>query len=307
MANAVTAIGVTARRARTPLFALLRAPSVLLLLAIVAAALLAPVIAPYSPTRIGISRPLAGPSTAHLFGTDQLGRDVLSRTLWGARPTLLTAILSTVLALGIGVPLGLLAGAANRFVRGTVMRVMDILLAFPGILLALVIVTIMGSGLLTVVIAVAVSLVPIFARLAFGETTSIMQRPFIHAVRVVGAPTPRILSRHVLPNLRGQVLVSATTLIGWAILIAASLNFLGFGVHPPTSDWGSDLSGGIQYVGSAWWIAAFPGIGIALTILAVNQIGEWLATQLDPRRRLRPVTIEAAPLAVELPAATNDG
>lgn len=260
------------------------ATAAIVLAAIVLVAILAPVISPYNPTTPNSNAVLAGPTGAHPFGTDQFGRDMLSRVIWGARPTLLAAALSTLLAVGVGVPLGLLAGSARRWTSGVIMRVMDVLLAFPGILLALVVVTVLGSGLFTIVAAVAVSLVPIFARLAYGETSSLVARPFILASRLVGAGEPRVLARHVLPNLTSQILVSATSMIGWAILIAASLNFLGFGVQPPTPDWGVDLSNGVGYVNVAWWAATFPGLAIAITILAVNYLGDWIAALLDPRQ-----------------------
>jgi ABC-type dipeptide/oligopeptide/nickel transport system permease subunit len=287
--------------------AFLAAPSSLYLVALVVVALLAPLIAPVSPTAMSPEHVLQPPSSAHLFGTDQFGRDVLSRTIWGARPTLAVAALSTLLATAVGVPLGLLAGSAGRWTSGPIMRVMDVLLAFPGILLALVVVTVMGSGLSTVVVAVAVSLVPIFARLVYGETTSLVQRQFIHSARIVGVGRARILGRHVLPNLTSQVLVSATTMIGWAILIAASLNFLGFGVHPPSADWGVDLSNGIRYVNTAWWYATFLGLAIAATILAVNRLGDRLAARLDPRQAERATLapLETAPLVTA--PGTPDG
>ncbi|HTW97662.1 MAG TPA: ABC transporter permease, partial [Acidimicrobiales bacterium] len=248
-----------------------------------------------SPTAI-VGPPLAPPSLQHLFGTDYLGRDVLSRVVWGARPELVAAALSTALAAVVGVPLGMVAGARRRLVGGVVMRSMDVLLAFPGILLALVVVTVAGSGLETIVIAVALSLAPVFARLAYAQTMSLMQRGFVMAARVVGSSEVRTLRRQVLPNLVGDVLVSATSMVGWAILIAASLNFLGFGVQPPGADWGADLSTAVQYLNTAWWTATFPGLAIAVTILAVNAFGDSLAEWLDPRteqsRGMRLVDIE---------------
>ncbi len=270
-----------------------------LLAAIALIAVFAPDIAPYSPTAMNAAEPLAPPSLHHLFGTDQLGRDVLSRVIFGARPTLLVAAVGTALAAAAGVPLGMLAGARRRIASGVIMRSMDVLLAFPGILLALVVVTVAGSGLSTVVTAVALSLIPIFARLAYAETGSIIQSGFVHAARVIGSSEPRTLRRQVLPNLVSEVLVSATSMVGWAILIAASLNFLGFGVQPPSPDWGADLSTAVQYVNTAWWLATFPGLAIAVTILAVNAFGDRLRDWLDPRRGRSPARV-APEVEVEL-------
>jgi ABC-type dipeptide/oligopeptide/nickel transport system permease subunit len=249
-------------------------------------AVFAPVVSPYSPTDVSTGQTLAHPSAAHLLGTDQLGRDVLSRVIWGARPTLETALIGTAIAVAIGVPLGLVAGYRGRFSSSVIMRSMDVLLSFPGILLALVIVTILGSGVSTVFVAIGVSFIPIFTRLMYGETLAVRNQTYVDAARVVGCRTPRVLARHVIPNVRGQLIVAASTSVGWAILVSASLNFLGFGVHPPSADWGADLSNGTAWLGPAWWISAGPGIAITLTILAVNYLGDEIAALLDPRGRV---------------------
>ena len=254
------------------------------LLAVAVAAVLAPVISPASPTEITATT-LAPPGHGHLLGTDQLGRDMLSRVIWGARPTMETALLGTAIAIAIGVPLGLLAGYGHRFSSSMIMRAMDVLLSFPGILLALVIVTVLGSGVSTVFVAIGVSFIPIFTRLLYGETLTLRHQTYIDAARVVGCKQSRVLGHHVLPNVRGQLIVAASTTIGWAILVSASLNYLGFGVHPPTADWGVDLSNGTAWLGPAWWISTAPGIAITLTILAFNYFGDELAALVDPRGR----------------------
>lgn len=249
-------------------------------------AVLAPMISPYDPTQV-MALPRLPPSWTHLFGTDQLGRDVLSRTFWGARNTLLTAVLSTALSAVVGIPLGVVAGYLGRWQSSVVMRVTDVLLAFPGLLLALVVVTVMGPGLSTVVIAVAISYIPIFTRVVYGTTRSIRAQDYIAAAVVVGCRPFRIMRKQILPVLAKEVIVLVSSAIGWTTLLAATLNFLGFGVRPPGADWGADLANGTQYVGQAWWISAIPGIAITITILAANYMGDFFATLLDPDRLSR--------------------
>jgi len=247
------------------------------------AALIAPLLPLADPAALVGSGQLH-PSAAHLLGTDQLGRDVLSRTVYGARHTLVTAVLSTALAAAIGIPLGVLAGYLSRWHSGVVMRVMDVLLAFPGLLLALVIVTVLGPGVTTVVLAVAISYIPIFARVAYGPTKSVRAQDYISAAKVVGCRPIRIVGRHVLPVLSSELIVVISSAIGWTTLLAATLDFLGFGIRPPSPDWGADLSAGVQYLGQAWWISAAPGIAITVTILIANYMGDFLASMTDPAR-----------------------
>jgi ABC-type dipeptide/oligopeptide/nickel transport system permease subunit len=258
-------------------------------LVLVLVALLAPLLPVAAPAAIVGGSQLA-PSAHHWFGTDQLGRDVLSRTIWGARHTLLTAVLSTALAAVIGTPLGILAGYLTRWPSGVVMRVMDVLLAFPGLLLALVVVTILGPGVSTVVLAVGISYTPIFARVVYGPTKSIRAQDYIAAARAVGCGPLRIVRRHMLPVLSSELIVVISSAIGWTTLLAATLDFLGFGIRPPSPDWGADLSAGVQYLGQAWWISAAPGIVITATILVANYLGDFLASMTDPDRLRQPRT-----------------
>jgi ABC-type dipeptide/oligopeptide/nickel transport system permease subunit len=246
-------------------------------------ALLAPLLPITAPAMI-VGPAQQAPSAHHLFGTDQLGRDVLSRIVFGARHTLVTALLSTALATAIGTPLGILAGYLARWPSGVVMRVMDVLLAFPGLLLALVVVTILGPGVTTVVLAVGISYTPIFARVVYGPTKSIRAQDYIAAARAVGCGPLRIVRRHVLPVLGSELIVVISSAIGWTTLLAATLDFLGFGIRPPSPDWGADLSAGVQYLGQAWWISAAPGIAITITILVANYLGDFLASMTDPDR-----------------------
>ncbi|MGH3273748.1 MAG: ABC transporter permease, partial [Streptosporangiaceae bacterium] len=270
---------------RDPLGFLATAVALLLVLMSLAAPLL-PIAAPAGI----VSGAQLAPSAHHLFGTDQLGRDVLSRTIWGARHTLITAALSTVLAAALGTPLGLLGGYLARWPSGVVMRIMDVLLAFPGLLLALVVVTILGPGVSTVVLAVGISFTPIFARVVYGPTKSIRAQDYIAAARVVGCGPLRIVRRHVLPVLGSELIVVISSAIGWTTLLAATLDFLGFGIRPPSPDWGADLSAGVQYLGQAWWISAAPGIAITITILVANYLGDFLASMTDPDRLRQPRT-----------------
>jgi peptide/nickel transport system permease protein len=254
-----------------------------LALLLVLAALLAPLLP--LPDPAGLVAPAQqAPSLHHLFGTDQLGRDMLSRTIWGARHTLVTAVLSTALAAALGTPLGILAGYVSGWPSGIVMRVMDVLLAFPGLLLALVVVTILGPGVTTVVLAVGISFTPVFARVGYGPTRSIRAQDYIAAARAVGCRPLRVIRRHVLPVLASEIIVVVSSAIGWTTLLAATLDFLGFGIRPPTPDWGADLAAGVQYLGQAWWISAAPGIAITITILVANYLGDFLASMADPDR-----------------------
>jgi ABC-type dipeptide/oligopeptide/nickel transport system permease subunit len=264
------------------------------LVAIVVVCLAAPAIAPYGPTEFS-SDSLAGPSWKHLFGTDQFGRDMLSRVLWGGRLTLLAAVAGVAISVAIGVPLGLAAGYSSRWISSVIMRCMDVLLAFPGLLLALVIVTILGRGLGNVIVAIGVSYIPVFARIVYASTLAARGKEYVLAVRVMGARASRVMGRHILPNVTHQIVVIATSAVGWAMLLAATLNFLGFGVKLPTPEWGADLSAGREWLGPAWWVSTFPGMAIAVTILAVNFVGDSVGgSAIDARTIEEPQ--QAAPL-----------
>jgi ABC-type dipeptide/oligopeptide/nickel transport system permease subunit len=259
--------------------------SAIVLLAMVMAALTAPIIAPYNPTAIS-SDTLVPPGLHHLFGTDELGRDVLSRVLWGAQLTLEAAAVGVGISAGFGVPLGLIAGYSSRWLSFVIMRAMDVLLAFPGLLLALIVVTILGSGLSSVMVAIGISFIPVFARVVYGSTLAAKELDYVLAARAVGAGPVHIMLRQILPNVVSHIIVIASGAIGWAILVATTLNFLGFGVHLPTPEWGADLAAGRDWVSTAWWISTFPGLAITITILASSYLGDHLAAILDPRNRL---------------------
>ena len=249
--------------------------------------IIGPTIAPFDPTQQNVVVAKHGPSANHLMGTDQFGRDILSRVIVGSRNTLGLPLLAIVFAVVFGVMPGLVAGYAGGWIDSLIMRLIDILLAFPGILLALMIVAMLGTGLINIMFAIGISLVPVYVRMARGSTLSIRNEAYVEAARVLGSGSFRILTRHILPNLMGPLIVLSTTAIGWGILTGAALNFLGLGVHPPTPEWGRDLADGRNYLVTSWWITTFPGLVIMVTILAVNLVGDTLTAVLDPKLRSR--------------------
>lgn len=248
--------------------------------------ILAPVIAPYDPVHVTTDT-LAAPSLRHPFGTDQFGRDMFSRILWGARLTLLAPVVGIGISTLAGVPLGLLAGYSNRWVSGFVMRTMDVMLAFPGLLLALIVVTIIGPGVVNVMIAIGIGFIPVFARVVYGSTLAVRGQDYVTAARSIGC-TPRwLVMRHILPNLATQIIVIGSSAVGWAILTATTLNFLGFGVKLPTPEWGADLAAGKDWLQLAWWTSAYPGLAITTVILASNYLGDHIAAVLEPHSHWR--------------------
>ena len=256
-----------------------------LLLFLTVVALSAPLIAPYDPIELNSQDYLQSPRTEHLFGTDQYGRDVFSRVVFGTRISLVIGLISVGIALVIGVLVGLVAGYYGGLLDSTLMRIIDVMLAFPGILLALAIVSILGPSLVNLMIAVGISSIPTYARLTRGSVLSTRGELYVEAARVIGVPNRLILGRHILPNVVAPVIVTATLGVGAAILWAAALSFLGLGSQPPDPEWGRMLSEGRQYLRSQWWIATFPGLAIMVTVLAMNMLGDGLRDALDPRLR----------------------
>ena len=253
---------------------------------IVLLAVLAPFIAPYDPVHVSTDN-LAPPNLRHPFGTDQFGRDMLSRILWGARLTLLAPVVGIGISTLFGVPLGLLAGYSTRWMSGLIMRVMDVMLAFPGLLLALIVVTIIGPGVVNVMVAIGIAFIPVFARVVYGSTLAVRGQDYVTAARSLGC-TPRwLVARHILPNLATQIIVIASSAVGWAILTATTLNFLGFGVKLPTPEWGADLAAGKDWLQLAWWTSACPGLAITAVILAANYLGDHIAAVLEPHSHWR--------------------
>ena len=221
----------------------------------------------------------------HPFGTDQYGRDILSRAIVGARLSLLTGLGAVAIALAAGVVVGLACGVVGGWTDLLVMRVIDIMMAFPGILLALVVVAVLGQGTVNVMLAVGVSLVPTFVRLVRGDVLAVRENAYVEAARALGCWPTRVALRHVLPNVVAPIIVLSTVAVAWSIIIGASLSFLGLGPRPPIPEWGIDLSNGRNYLLRAWWISSVPGFCIMLTVVAVNLVGDALRDELDPRLR----------------------
>lgn len=255
------------------------------LLLLIFVALFARQVAPADPIRILGADRLLPPSRQHPFGTDELGRDVLSRVIFGARISLTVGLISVGVALAIGVTLGLLSGYLGGWVDNMIMRFIDILLAFPGILLAIVIAGTLGPGLRNVMIAVGIFSIPTYARVVRASTLSVREMEYVQALRALGASDQRIIFRHILPNVSASVIVLSTLGVATAILSAAGLSFVGLGAQPPTPEWGAMLSAARPYLNSEWWLPTFPGVAIMVTVLAINLLGDGLRDALDPRLR----------------------
>jgi len=235
------------------------------------------------PIRTAAREALQPPGARFLLGSDQFGRDVGSRVVYGARVSLLVGVISVSIAVALGAPLGLVSGYYGGRLDALIMRVMDVLLAFPGILLALAIVSVLSPGLGNVMIAVGLSAVPGYARLVRATVLAAREHLYVEAARALGGRDGGILVRDILPNVVAPLIVTATLGLGGAILSAAALSFLGLGSQPPQPEWGRMLSEGRDYLREAWWISTFPGLGILLTVLAMNLVGDGLRDVLDPR------------------------
>lgn len=257
-----------------------------LVMVLIIAAVAAPWIAPFDPAKQDLRSSLQPPSRVHLFGTDVHGRDIFSRIVYGARISLRIGTLGTILGGSMGVLLGLLAGFYGGRIDTLIVRFVDILLAFPGLLLAIAIIAVIGPGLENVIIAVGIFSIPSFARVVRGSTLSVKQQEFVTAARTVGVTDARIMARHILPNVLAPILVLATMRIATAILTAASLSFLGLGAQPPTPEWGAMLADGREYMVLAPHVALFPGLAILLAVLGFNLLGDGLRDALDPRLRV---------------------
>jgi peptide/nickel transport system permease protein len=245
----------------------------------------APWIAPYDPYDQDLSSALSPPSADHLFGADQYGRDIFSRVLYGTRTALIAIIVADGLAVVVGGAFGLIAGFAGGRVDTAVMRLTDVLLAFPYLLLALIIVAALGPSLTNSILAIGIIYTPQYARLMRGQVLAVQDSDFVWAARSVGARPLRVMLRHVLPNSLSPVVVMATLQAGSVVVETAGLSFLGLGAQPPSPDWGALLADGHSYFLTAWWIATFPGLAIFVVVLGFNLVGDALRDQLDPRRR----------------------
>ncbi len=264
------------------------AAAFIVVLAIVAIALLAPILGLQSPTKTNFGDRLLAPlSKDHLLGTDQLGRDVLSRLVWGARVSLRIGVLAAILASTVGSLIGLLAGYFGGTADSLIMRLIDIMLAFPYILLAIALVAALGPGLINAMIAIAVANVAFYARNIRGIVLGLRHQAYIESARAAGATDAWILARHILPNTIAPILVLVSMNIGWMITETAGLSFLGLGAQPPTADWGSMLADGRQFITVKYHLATIPGIMILILVLALNILGDSLRDALDPRLRNR--------------------
>ena len=254
-----------------------------IVLVLVICAVLAPVISPYEPNRQQLLKALEAPSAEHWLGTDENGRDVLSRILYGARISLAAGIFSVSIALVLGVGSGLLSGYFGGRLDNLIMRSMDALLAFPTLVLALAITAALGPGLRNAMIAIGIVYTPLFARLTRGQVLSVREREFVEAARTLGAGHLRIMAQHILPNVMAPLIVQVSLSIALAILAEATLSFLGLGVQPPEPSWGSMVSRGKDYLDMAPWLAFAPGGAILLAVIGFNFLGDAIRDALDPR------------------------
>ncbi|MGI6851544.1 ABC transporter permease [Mesorhizobium sp. 1B3] len=255
-----------------------------IILAITLLAVLAPLVAPYSPSKLSIVNRLKPPSAQWFFGTDEFGRDVFSRTIYAGQLSLLVGAASTALAGIVGITLGIMAGFFRK-ADAILSRVVDAMMAFPDILLAIALVAALGPSLPTVIVALGIVYAPRLARIVRASTLVIRELPYVEAARALGVPTWRIMTRHVLRNLVSPILVQATFIFAYAMLAEAGLSFLGVGVSPEIPTWGTMIAAGRQYIGQADWMTIFPGLAIVLTVLSLQLVGDGLRDLLDPRLR----------------------
>jgi peptide/nickel transport system permease protein len=248
-------------------------------------ALFAPLIAPYDPLATSWSTVRKPPSWLHLFGTDEIGRDVLSRVIYGARASLLAGIVSVGISLAVGVPIGLIAGYVGGIADGVLMRITDALLACPFLILAIALAAFLGPNLVNAMVAIGISAMPAFIRLTRAQTMATKVEDYVDAAKAVGNPHWRIVLRHILPNIAAVIMVQATLAIAAAIIAEASLSFLGLGQQPPDPSWGSMLNTAKNFLEQAPWMAWWPGLAIFVVVLSFNLLGDGLRDALDPRQR----------------------
>jgi peptide/nickel transport system permease protein len=260
-----------------------------ILLIVIASALLAPYLAPHDPIAQDINNRLKPPvwdpkgSREHLLGTDHLGRDILSRLVYGARISLIVGLSAVLISGTIGILIGLIAGYYGSWLDDIFMRLADIQLAFPFILLAIAVVAVLGPSLRNIIIVLGITGWVVYARVIRAEVLSVRELEFIEAIHALGGQNLRILFRHILPNVISPGIVIATLEVARMIILESALSFLGLGVQPPTPTWGGMLNDGRQYLYNAWWLATFPGLAIMLTVLGINLLGDWIRDTLDPR------------------------
>ena len=248
-------------------------------------AILAPTIAPHDPLQTSWSDVRKPPSATHLFGTDEIGRDVASRVIWGARASLLAGLVSVCISMSLGVPIGLLAGYVGGWTDALISRITDAMLACPFLILAIALAAFLGPSLTNAMIAIGISATPVFIRLTRAQVLSVKVEDYVEAARAVGNSHLRIALRHILPNVVAPLIVQATLAIAAAVIAEASLSFLGLGQQPPAPSWGSMLNTAKNYIDNAPWMAIWPGLSIFLLVLSFNLVGDGLRDALDPRHR----------------------
>ena len=253
------------------------------ILLLAAVALFAPWISPHSPTKQNLDARFLPPGAAHILGTDDFGRDVFSRIIFGARSALLVGVISVSIAVFIGLMVGLIAALSQNIVDQALMLVMDSLLSFPTILLAIAVISLLGYGLLQITVVLGIVYSPVFARLVRAEALSILSEEYIEASRALGSSTLKIVYRHVIPNLIGRVVVQGSIVFALALVIEASLSYLGLGTQPPNPSWGLMLKGARNYLIQAPWLAVFPGAVLSLTVLCFNVLGDTLSDRINPK------------------------
>jgi peptide/nickel transport system permease protein len=253
---------------------------------LVLAAMMAPLVATYDPVEMDFQALMQPPSKVHLFGTDDLGRDILSRVIWGGRESLRVALTAILIAMFGGIVIGLVSGYFGGLVDSTIMRITDIWLAFPSLLLVLAIVATLGANLGTVLFALSLSAMPWFGRFVRGSVLAAKNFEYITAARVIGAGSRRIMLTHILPNVLAPIIVYATVGLGNAIMVTAGMSYIGLGAQPPSPEWGAMLNYGRNYIRDAWWMSACPGFAIFLAVMCVNMLGDGLRDALDPKLRV---------------------
>jgi peptide/nickel transport system permease protein len=256
-----------------------------IILAVILTAILAPVIATHAPDQVDVAARLSPPSVAHYFGTDNLGRDIFSRVVYGSRISILAGFVATSIAVTAGTCLGLLSGYLGGYVDHVMMRLVDAFMAFPGLVLMIGFAAVFGPGLVNAMVAIGMTSIPGFTRLVRGQVLAIRERDFVESARATGATAGRIAWRHVLPNILPPIIVWASLGVAGAILAEAGLSFLGLGTQPPTASWGSMVNQGNSFLSRAPWMAVFPGAAIFLTVLGANLLGDALRDAWDPRLR----------------------
>ena len=258
----------------------------IILVIMISLAVCAPVITSFDPEAIVPPDRLISPDREHPFGTDNFGRDIFTRVLYGGQLSIQVGLVSVALASVSGTALGLVAGYYGRWIDALLMRIIDVMLSFPGILLALAIVAVLGRSLSNVMLAIGIASIPVYARIVRGSTLSVKEIDYVTAAHAIGTPAWRILLQHILPNVLAPLIVVTTNGIAGAIIAGAALSFLGLGALPPTPEWGIMLSDGRIYLRAAWWVTTFPGLAIMFTVMAINLLGDGLRDVLDPRMKI---------------------